>query len=248
MDGTDARCGLRRAGRADLKVGAYVPDQTWRPESATFRGADLQVGPRNRWHRVQVANRDGERIRRIVRRRWPCQAEQQLHHLLHLLLFGAPVPDDGALDFRWGVLDHRTSRLDGGKNSDATRMSELERAAHVGCVETALRSRRNPAMQPLKSRPSSRWMRARRLGKWVGRQRRDRAAHDQTRDTAVRLHATVTGAFGARIDAEHSHAREASISFSSTSKLAQTCCTSSWSSMASISFSICCASLPTSLM
>ena len=55
----------------------------------------------------------------------------------------------------------------------------------------------------------------------------------------VRLHAAVAGALGAGIDAEDSHAREASISFSSMSKLAQTCWTSSWSSSASISFSIC---------
>jgi hypothetical protein len=55
----------------------------------------------------------------------------------------------------------------------------------------------------------------------------DRTADNQTRSTAVRLHAAVAGALGARIDAEDSHAREASISFSSTSKFAHTCWTSS---------------------
>jgi hypothetical protein len=39
----------------------------------------------------------------------------------------------------------------------------------------------------------------------------------------IGLHATVTGALGAGVDAEDSHASEASISFSSMSKFAQTC-------------------------
>ena len=75
---------------------------------------------------------------------------------------------------------------------------------------------------------------------------RDGAAGHQAMAAAVRLHATVAGALRAGVDAEDSHASEASISFSSMSKFAQTCCTSSWSSSASNSFSICCASLPCS--
>ena len=43
----------------------------------------------------------------------------------------------------------------------------------------------------------------------------------------VGLDATITGALGARVDAEHSHASEASISFSEMSKFDHTCCTSS---------------------
>ena len=84
------------------------------------------------------------------------------------------------------------------------------------------------------------------MWKRVARRRGNRAAGHEVMPASIRLHATVTGALGAGIDAEDSHASEASISFSSMSKFAQTCCTSSWSSMASISRSICCASLPTS--
>ena len=62
----------------------------------------------------------------------------------------------------------------------------------------------------------------------------------------VGLDAAVTGALGTGVDAENLHASEASISFSSMSKFDQTCCTSSWSSSASISLTICCASLPSS--
>ena len=74
----------------------------------------------------------------------------------------------------------------------------------------------------------------------------DRAAGHKAMTASVRLHAAVAGALGAGIDADDSHAREASISFSSMSKLAHTCCTSSWSSRASINFSITWASLPCS--
>src|SRR6185369_8806037 len=86
------------------------------------------------------------------------------------------------------------------------------------------------------------------LRKGIAGDRRDRAAGHQTVSTAVGLDASVAGASGAGVDTEDSHAREASISFSSMSKLAHTCWTSSCSSSASISLSMTCASLPCSLM
>ena len=55
----------------------------------------------------------------------------------------------------------------------------------------------------------------------------DGAADDDAVARPVGLDAAVTGALGAGIDAEHSHASDASISFSSMSKFDQTCCTSS---------------------
>ena len=55
----------------------------------------------------------------------------------------------------------------------------------------------------------------------------DGAAHDNPVARPVGLDAAVAGALGAGIDAEDSHASEASISFSSMSKFDQTCCTSS---------------------
>ena len=75
---------------------------------------------------------------------------------------------------------------------------------------------------------------------------RDRAADDQPMAAAVALHASVAGARRAGIDPKDFHASEASISFSSMSKFDQTCCTSSWSSSASISLTICWAVLPSS--
>jgi len=65
------------------------------------------------------------------------------------------------------------------------------------------------------------------LREGVARERRDDAAGNQLVAASVRLHAAVTGARGAGVDAEDSHASEASISFSSMSKFAHTCCTSS---------------------
>ena len=57
----------------------------------------------------------------------------------------------------------------------------------------------------------------------VARRRCDGAAGHEHVTASIRLHAAVAGALGAGIDAENSHAREASISFSSMSKFAQTC-------------------------
>ena len=76
---------------------------------------------------------------------------------------------------------------------------------------------------------------------------RDGAAGDEGVAPAVGLDAAVTGAHGPRVDAEDPHASEASISFSSMSAFDQTCCTSSWSSSASMSFTICVASRPVRL-
>ena len=54
-----------------------------------------------------MTDRDGERVGRVVRRRHRGEAEQQLDHLLHLLLLGAAVADHRALDLGRRVLDDR---------------------------------------------------------------------------------------------------------------------------------------------
>ena len=74
----------------------------------------------------------------------------------------------------------------------------------------------------------------------------DRAAEDHPTARSVGGDAAITGALRPWIDAENRHASDASISFSSMSKLDQTCCTSSWSSSASIIRTICWAGLPSS--
>ena len=84
--------------------------------------------------------------------------------------------------------------------------------------------------------------------KRVGLVRGNGAAGHEVMPASIRLHATVAGALRAGIDAEDSHAREASISFSSMSAFVQTFLVSSCSSRTSISLSICCAALPSSRM
>ena len=78
-----------------------------------------------------MADRDGERVGGVVRRRDGRQPEQQLHHVLHLRLLRAAIADDGALDLGGRVLEDRQMRLDGGEHRDAARVSELQRAADV---------------------------------------------------------------------------------------------------------------------
>jgi hypothetical protein len=65
------------------------------------------------------------------------------------------------------------------------------------------------------------------LGKGQAGRRGDRAAGDHPVTAAIALDAAVAGADGSGIDPEDSHASEASISFSSMSKLDHTFCTSS---------------------
>src|SRR4029079_16993327 len=65
------------------------------------------------------------------------------------------------------------------------------------------------------------------LRKRIAGDGRDGAAGDQLVASSIGLDAAIAGALRAGVDAEDFHASEASISFSSMSKFAQTCCTSS---------------------
>ena len=73
------------------------------------------------------------------------------------------------------------------------------------------------------------------------------AADNEAMAAARRFDAAETRALGAGIDPEDLHANEASISFSSMSAFDHTFLVSSCSSIASISLTICCAGLPSSL-
>src|SRR5262245_5689408 len=196
---------------------------------------------------MHVTDRHGERIGRIVRRGRLCEPKQQLDHLLHLALFRATIAHHRPLHLCGRVLNDRAPRLDGRKKCDAARVPKLQCAARVDRVKHALDS---DAVGPrLRQQCNEFAMNARQAsGKGVSCGGRDGTARHKAMTASVRLHATVAGALGAGIDADDSHAREASISFSSISKLAQTCWTSSWSSSASISFSMTEASLPVSFM
>src|SRR5690348_4731669 len=194
---------------------------------------------------MQMTDRHCERVGGVVRRGGGIEAKEQLHHPLHLRLLRAPVADDGALHLGGCVLDDLAARFDGGEHRDAARVPQLQRAARVGRMKQVLDGHAIGAAGRQMTRKLA--VNAREtLGEAVAGERRDRSAGNKVMSAAVRLHAPEAGALGAGIDAEDSHA-SASISFSSISKFAQTCCTSSWSSIASNSFSICWASLPVSL-
>ena len=192
-----------------------------------------------------MANRDGERIRRIVRRGSSREPEQQLDHLLNLMLFRPSITDNGALDLGRRVLEDRKLDLDCREHGDAARVPELERTSTVGRKEDALES---DAIGPTVGEQIREAMvdGEEFLGKREHGGAGDRAAHHQAMPRSVTLDATVTGAFGAGIDPEDLHASDASISFSAISKFDQTCWTSSCSSRASMSLTICCAGLPSS--
>ena len=194
-----------------------------------------------------MTDRDRERVGRIVRRGHGRQTQQQLDHLLHLRLVGAAVADDGAFDRRRRVLDHLAAGLDRRQHRHAASVTELERAARVHRVEQVLDGHA-VGLRGAQQRRELTVDAGEPLRKPVGGRRRDGAARHEPVAPTVALDATVAGALGAGVDAEDSHASEASISFSSMSKFAHTRCTSSWSSSISISFSIVRASLPSSLM
>src|SRR6185503_1720678 len=153
--------------------------------------------------------------------------------------------DHRALHFRGGVLNDRAAGLHRREQRDATRVPKLERAAGVDSVKDALDG---DAVRPRpgKQRHELAMNTSQTSGKGVCGGGCDGAAGHEAMTASVRLHAAVAGALGAGVDADYSHAREASISFSSMSKLAHTCCTSSWSSRASINFNMTEASLPVS--
>ena len=175
---------------------------------------------------MQMTHGDGERIRCVERRRRLLQPEQQLDHLLHLVFLGAAVADDGAFHLRRRVFDDGAPGFDGSENGHAARMAKLQRAADVPRVKQRLDGHAVGTIR--REERGQLVMNARQtLGKGFVRGRRDGAAGNEVMPAAVRLHAAVAGALGAGIDAEDSHASEASISFSSMSKFAQTCCTSS---------------------
>src|SRR5665647_620052 len=185
---------------------------------------------------VQVADGDGQRVGGVVGRGHLGEAEEQLHHLLHLVFLGAAVADNGALDLRRGVLRAGVTGLDGREQCHAARVPELERATDVRRVEDALN--RHALWTVFGQECGELLVDPEQLcRKAEARRRDDSAAGDEPMAAAIRLHASVAGTFGAGVDPEHLHKSEASISFSSMSKFDHACWTSSWSSRTSISFS-----------
>ncbi len=125
-------------------------------------------------------------------------------------------------------------------------MPELQGAPHVARVEDVLDGdtvRPMPAQEVLQAGVDDVQL----VGECGAGRSAQEPADDEAVTAAVGLDAAVPGAFGAGIDPEDFHANEASISFSSMSALDQTFFVSSCSSAASISLTICCAGLPSSL-
>ena len=84
---------------------------------------------------MQMTDRHGQRIRRVVRGRRCLETEQQSYHLADLLFLRAAVADNGALDLSRRVLDDIATGFDGGEHRDTARMTELERTADVRRVK-----------------------------------------------------------------------------------------------------------------
>jgi hypothetical protein len=74
---------------------------------------------------MQVADGHRERIGGIVRGWNTLETQEQLDHLLNLLLLCAAIPDDGALDFGRRVLLDGTARFDRREHGDTSGVSEL---------------------------------------------------------------------------------------------------------------------------
>ena len=86
---------------------------------------------------MRMADRCGERVRRVCR--GPLlHAENQLHHVLHLLLVGAATTDDGLLDLSGAVLVDRHVGFERCANRGRARLTELERAVGILVQEHAL--------------------------------------------------------------------------------------------------------------
>jgi hypothetical protein len=157
-----------------------------------------------------------------VRARCSLETEQQFHHLADLLFLGAAVADNGTLDLSRRVLDDVAAGFDGGEHRDASRVTELERTANVRSMKQTFNGDTVGTVRTQQGRELGMDSRET-IGKCVARRRRDGATGQEHVPASIRLDATIAGALGAGIDAENSHAREASISFSSMSKFAQTC-------------------------
>ena len=192
-----------------------------------------------------MAERDGQRVSDVVWGRRLLEVEEQLDHLLHLVLLCTAVADDRALD-RCGRVGHdRHAGFRGGEQRDAARLAELERTAHVAGVKYVLdRDAVGPMLHDERLQPVVN--RVQLVRECRARRTRERATDHEYVAAADPLDAAVAGAARAWIDPEDPHANEASISFSSMSAFDQTFLESSWSSRMSISLTICCAGFPSS--
>src|ERR1700693_936173 len=76
---------------------------------------------------MQMTDGDSQRVGRVHRLGRDGELKQPRYHMLHLLLFGAPITDNRRLDGQGRVFSNFKSRLSGGQHGDSTDLSQLER-------------------------------------------------------------------------------------------------------------------------
>ncbi len=79
--------------------------------------------------------RRAERVGGVEGRRRLVEAEEQLDHLRNLVLLGAAIADDRALDFGRRVFHHLAACFHRREHRDSAGVAQQERAPHVGGVE-----------------------------------------------------------------------------------------------------------------
>ena len=168
---------------------------------------DHPRGPRQRRRErraVHVADRDRERVGGVVGPGLCGEPEQRLHHPRDLLLAGAAVAADGALDLLGRVARARNAALPGGEHRHAARLADRERGAHV-LAEVELLERHRVGLVLAQQRVHRPWMSASRRSVGV--------CADVLDDAPVERHETpgragddaVAGRREPGIDAEHDH-------------------------------------------
>src|SRR5262245_47942288 len=160
--------------------------------------------------------------------------EQREDHGPDLVLLGLAVPHEGLLHEARLVLEDRYGRAGGGGQQDAARVGELQGRGDVLRREDGLdRDGGGGDAGEQFGRGSEQEIEL--LGERQTRGRTPHAATLEPEMAALEGDDSETGRDGSGIEAEDDHGAAGA---SSKSKLAQTCCTSSWSSSASISLTI----------
>jgi hypothetical protein len=175
---------------------------------------------------VDVTDRHREGVSDIVRTGHAIEAQQQLDHPLYLQLLRTTVSHHGTLDLSGGVLHDLHARFDRRQHRHASRMAQLQRASDVHRVkeildDDVLRMACGDEGRELVVNGGELVCERRR------RRRANGAAEHEPIPPPIAFDAAVARALRSRVDAEHPHVSEASISFSAMSKFDHTCCTSS---------------------
>ena len=127
-------------------IGAARPATSPRDERDHAHAPIARASPRER-RPVGVADRDRERVGRVVGLRQLGERRAALDHLLDLGLRGAAGAADRALDLLRRVGGARHAALAGGEQHDAARLADGERRAGVGAeVELLDRHRVGPVL------------------------------------------------------------------------------------------------------